>query len=584
MAGGLHPYAVSGTDCHTFEESFVYTPWALRCGPGNLFPEDPYGSLRSSSFGPFPYAVIWTQALVRRLAGSLDVYFLLLHSLFPLGVFLLLYANLRSAFDPAPAVFLAFFAWAFSSQTGAADLLRQVAEHGTGFWRPYMEGFASVRPLDAIRFSSPSITTFFFLAALLPTVRLSRGGGSAAAFLTGLAWGTQAFVYYGNMVAGALCLAGALLWGTPRPRREAVKAFLASGLGLVLGALPVLLLAAGLRGGPADRDLLARTGLHAAADGFVFTFPLRQSLLFIAAPAAVLLWAWLKDRSSTAAELRRLAPLAAVFPACLLAANIFYIAGPQPQPDRILLRLGNLFLAWNWLAPAAIFCAWLKGREKPARRLSAALLAGMALLTALKAKVQEDNRRIQVRYAAPETARIEASLAEIARFARPGQTVVSSDLALDLALPLLTRFNSLVGNGLTSRRTDEELTSRLAVFAKCAGMGREAFLDFMTSYESEGDLTRVDSAQGAGEPLYDGKMFARMGSWLVHHADRRRFDPARRAPLAALYDGTDARAGARERGVAVVHAESLPEALKPDFAAAGKTPDGRTIFVRKEAP
>ncbi len=589
---GLH--AISGVDGTTWEENYSYAPLVVRCTLRNLFPADPYSHLVRSEFASFPYLVIWLQTIIYRLLHSYDAFCFVMHAVFPLITFFILWRLFRFFIPDDQAALLSFMTWFFCAERHLGFLVRSILNHRLRFWSYYVTHFSDIRLLVSSRFNSPAVTFCLFALTLLYTVKAIWAPDPKQVrlhtyFCVGLAWAAQIYIYYANFIVGVVYIGAFLVahYLIKDPKASwpmMAKRWIVLGAGLFLGSMPAISRAIGLLATQADHDLLMRTGLQYTESSWVTFRSLGENALWMT-PWIILLALGCKKsiRPIILETLKRLAPLLLLFPICLIAANLFHLIGRIPQPYRILLRIGNYAIFWSWLPVISVLSSFRDRKEIRQRIPALAWILFMCLACLAKWKTQLEAAQLYNRFAASEMGRIDVSLNQISHYAKSDETVVSSDFALNYALPIQTSFDSLLINGITSRVSDEEIAEKLALYAKIIGLSKSDFLIYMTTttwpLENTTGLT-LDS--GEAVRLVDNAYFSRLGGWHMVHADTRRvLSPRYFSWLSKIYDACDVKTGVDANRISVIHVRELPLALRPFFDAKGSTSDGRKIYTLK---
>ncbi|HVO33356.1 MAG TPA: hypothetical protein VMU17_05515 [Elusimicrobiota bacterium] len=594
LSHGAPLYAISGADTTSFDENYQFAPLAVRCTWRNLFPADAYGSLRRSEITSFPYLVIWTESAFYHLTHSLSVALLTIHTLSPLVTYLAAFLIFRRFFDPLVATILAFYTWAFMSQSGLGLFVHALAAGGRHFWPAYRDALPSIRSLVSSRFPSPGTSLALFLLWISFTLPLLWNDDAEPvsllkAGLLGLAWGVQAYVYYPNFLIGCLYLMSLLVIRYARGRNrispsQAMAQVLCAAAGIAFAAAPTLARALG-GGSAADHDLLIRTGLHTRPEGAVlYMSALQLSAIWIPWAALAIFALW--NKRGVAQSVRRCAPLIILIPLCILGANSFFVTGYLPQPDRLIFRVAIFLFVFN--ACPLIDFLWRSLQPKHPG-LWHAIIAGaigmMPILCALKAKNQIQAAMIYRRYAVPELARIDSSLRVLSRYAKPDETIVSADYGLDYSLPTFTPYNTLIVNGLTARLTDEEIMKRLALFGKVLGMPRQAFVHYMEGMPVCAPPLTVFRWGAGADCLFNQPAFERMGYLQVHHMNESELgSPAYEQHVADIFDRIDVVDGVQRYNLSVIHSQRLPKSLESLYAWRDRTPDGNNVYVREMKP
>jgi hypothetical protein len=154
-----HLYAVVGNPVLSWEETYVYLPFANNFSLATPLPAAPMADPFLSAFTNFPPLTLILSGVLLRwfFLGNVDVYLLAVHTLLPTAAFWVLFLIYRRYVAQSWSLLLAFwgvtFFRNFSSLGYWLDILK-----GQGFLET-----ASLSPLELTRTPMPSLSFFLFI-------------------------------------------------------------------------------------------------------------------------------------------------------------------------------------------------------------------------------------------------------------------------------------------------------------------------------------------------------------------------------------------------------------------------------------
>jgi hypothetical protein len=582
-----HLYSVVNVPAASFDEVFLYAPYAARFGLHTPLPAAPafYGDLSGFSFFPFLTLLINGLLFKGLCFSDPDLYLLTGHVVLPMLSFYLILKIFNRYVSLSWALLLAFWGATFLSRFSAF-----------GYWAGFLRepsravALASGVPPEISRMPFPSLSLLVFLATFWLSTRTYWEKRGHLLGLTAL-WALNYYAYLFNFVAGILFWFGYILachyFRKRPPAKAAVDILLCVGVAaLVLS--PALWRFAHLS--PVDHEVLSRLGVvERGAGAVVNPWGITFSYLLPIAATVGVVQLYCADRYEL---FYRFTPVFLLMAVELLVINLHLVVGEFVQPELFLTRIEPFFLRYFYFLPflyffaaprKAFFHREVRGIDRAAdrvhsffsrtviryRALIAALgIAGIGWIVAMSSlRFYRDH----VKEAAAPMASIEEHVRALAGLPSESgaATVASEDLPANFLVPLLTPHDALIGSSFNNPVSTDEMLERLALYARLFRWGRERFLAFMLpSEEFEALLT------DGGFRVTEAFLSRGFGYWLVWH--RRRLGPEEseryRERLIRAYDTLDLPAALskyRVRGIQAFGALAPGLAVQPLGSAGG---------------
>ncbi len=548
-------HGVVNTSTLQWEEVACYLPFANRASVSNPFPARPYAEPSFRKFTNFPHLTLWVQSLIYKVIcfGSPTAFFLVMHVLFPLGSFFLLYL--------AYLQFLTHRKWILFFSFAGVMTFNNFSYPGWlgAFFRSpgwdTLVAAASLTPPEMTRTPSPSFTFFFFMLCFYLTVKDRKPSLGRSVTLSVL-WGLNLYVYLFNFITGGMFWILYLAysqWLADRGIKplSLLKRIIPQAAILALMALPVLLNV--LQGDEVGRQIMEKMGLATRMSG-VLIDPKTLLLYFVLPLAAAFLV--VKVFAFDVYELfYRFAPVIIVLVLELLILNLHMIFGKFLQPHLFSIRIASFFFHFLYLIPLIHYVnnppkLFFHGGMDSQRlaRLSQRLrfwviehagvyLVPAALLISVHAVASSvKDWRNHMYTVAPEMIYMDQRLAELTSAAAPGDVVVSDSLPVNLMVPALTPQSTLWSNVFNNFELTENILERFALYARIYGWDRDSFVDFMSPAPWNANIY-VDPDFRFTHPVYSKGM----GYWLAFHHKTMEGDElaAYQKRLNVLYSGLD---------------------------------------------
>ncbi|MBI5698786.1 hypothetical protein HZC35_00560 [Candidatus Saganbacteria bacterium] len=570
-----HLYPVSNTDCQTWESIYLYTPWARQVSLMNLFPADPFFALRQSVFTSFPFLTIWGMGLILKTVcfGNLDAYILVMRACLPLFSMLFIYLIVRRWLDQyfsailaflcivgAPYPFIIFgrlpgFGWATISNM--SKFIGQVSI-----------------PLEMTKMPYPSLSFVFFAATLLITVRLiSRPLKNRSIILVGLLWGMNIYIYLFNFVYGVvfafLLINGVVIKDNYKERlKELVSKIIIANVCFFAPLFAVLLPFAIRQFIFVDaigQELVTKIGWLGRSRGILFNVGELKRIVLTYLAALGIAWVYKINLRDLAAKCA--VPVLLLI-SYLLTVNLHILLGKFVQSDHFDIRI-YMFLKPLNLIPLLLVAYALPDKSKKAfiLLLRAVFFIGLAGIILMLFLQNIGLYQAQVRETAPVMKQIEDLYLPLSHYARPGETVASSKIAVNFIVPLAGKNATLFVPSFVARRSSNDLINKFALYAKIFNWDRDEFLEFISSPPEEygAAVARFPDQQW----IYDDALFHHIGYWFVFHGDQsylyqKEKKAAYRKYLVKVFDRLDVAGQSKENGVAVVQSDrGINRALRP---------------------
>jgi hypothetical protein len=558
-----HLYGVVGTARLRWEEVVFYLPYAAAFSWDNLLPVAPAVDIAAAGVGYQPVLSIFLLGLLYNTVGfgSPDAFLLLMHSLLPLANFWLAYLIYRLFIQKTWAIFFSFLGICYFSDFSSAGYVAGLLGGAGG---PL--DLASLQPPEITRVPFPGLSLALFSTAFYLCVRDRHLTTRRVVFLA-VAWGLQAYIYPFNFLAGlpffGLWLVYARYvtdrgWSVVSLGRTAAVAV----IGMAVSLAPLALLVAGIDDtlGSQFTTWIAwsegRGQLYLSGWGWFLAYAL---------PALFALGTIFLFRGDYYELFYRFYPVFAVMAVDFLIGSLHLVTGRMFAPELYQHRISGILFRFYYFIPLIYF---LQAPLKPfyrhldsryQRAIGAAhgilqrLLIGQRLLfcgaiIAFLAAVEVMGAARYLRHhqfhVAPAMRQVEADLALASEAIGPGVIVLEKPAA-NLLVSVIIGRPSLLASSYGNFVSEEEIRSRLILYARLLDWEQDRFVEFMTPGPAQrSDLPVID------EEALDGAL----GWWLLHldrQIDATELAAYRRS-LVSQFTAFDLEAGLRRFRVAAV--------------------------------
>jgi hypothetical protein len=563
-----HLYGVVGVSRIRWEEVVFYLPYATAFSWSNPLPLAPAVDTATAGLGYLPALSIFLLGLFHKVLAfsNLDLFLVLLHSLLPLANFWLAYLIYRPFIQKTWAIFLSFLGICYFSEFSSAGYVLGLLSGAGGAIE-----LASLQPPEITRIPFPGLSLALFSSVFYLCIR-ERHLSTGRVGLLGFLWGLQAYVYPFNLLAGSLFFVLWLLYALYVTERGLSTAALArtagagiAGMGLAL--VPFALLVGGmddtLGSQFAGRIAWAEGGSHLFVSEWGWFIAYLVPTLFVVATVFVF-------RGDFYELAYRFYPIFAVMVVDFVIGGLHLVTGRMFAPELYQHRISGILFRFFYFIPLIYFLqAPLKqsfrGRHgryqevvQRVHELLQAILIGkrylfcgtvIALLAAIEVMGGLRQLRQHENHVAPAMRRIAQDLALVTQDAGPG-VVVLDEPAANLLVPVVHGRPSLLASSYGNFVGEEEIRSRLILYAKLVGWDRERFLRFVTPGPQRREDLSVIGLQALDDCL---------GWWLLRHDRHIGYDElaAMTRSLGDEFDAFDVAAGIRRFRVATVLA-SVP--------------------------
>ncbi|MBU0630346.1 MAG: hypothetical protein KKC80_05440 [Candidatus Margulisbacteria bacterium] len=527
-----HLYAVINTTTLSWEEIYCYTPFANRVSLTNLFPALPNADPFFAFFTNFPFLAIWVQGVILKIlaGGNPDVYLLIMHVLFPVLSFTLLYLVYRRFISQSWALLFSFLGViTYGNFSYLAFLCNLIA---TGINWSSVLSLSSLSPLELSRAPSPSFTFFYFILCFYLTIANIKPSFKRIVGLS-LLWGLNLYVYVFNFIVGAMFWLAFLFYSSVLVNKKiecrdiAIKVGIAGAL-LALIALPLvgktLFFAT-----PIDAQVLDKMGMVTRYQGLIYS--LQYFISYFAIPVLVVL-AVIRIFSFDYYELfYKFSPILILLFIEFLILNLHILFGRFMQPHLFSTRLANYFFHYFYFVPVIYYlsnppktlfhnpqinqkvaqCSTFIREYIIEKRIYfiPVIIAFVSMISLVSSVRNYDNYRQKIE---PRMPAISERLALLTGKAAAGEVVIAADPAVNILVPAITRQGSLWVNAFNNYESTDRIVERLALFARLYGWDEARYLEFMMPSKimkniyTDRDFIFTDQVYRQG-----------FGYWLVNH-------------------------------------------------------------------
>ncbi|MBF0532364.1 MAG: hypothetical protein HQL23_04620 [Candidatus Omnitrophica bacterium] len=527
-----HLTPVVGTPTLTFEEVYGYLPFVNAFAFLHPLPAAPMADPQLSALTFFPpLTTLITGMIYQFVCGANpDAYLLVMHVVFPLASFWLLYLFFLRYVSVSWAVLLAFFGLTFYNNFSSLGYYAQLGRD-SGAWL----SLASLTPLEITRSPSPSFTFFVFMLCFYITTANYKLSLRRSLFFTAL-WALNIYIYLFNFLAGILFwFLYLVLAQVIREKRWATRKLF---LGLALNGVLVLMLVLPylLKFSAAsnlDWGMIRNMGIDNRNDGLIVNdWGIALSYVLPIFLCGLLIRFYCQDYYEL---FYRFGPVFVMIGVEIIILNLHMILGKFFQTQLFSLRIGNFFTRYLYYLPfiyfftAPVKLLYHNPRKNAVLRVFYDLInrwiiqqrhiiaaAGMAaigvIILASGIKYYQFHECATARRMELLEQRV---LTAVSRFTPRRGVIVFEDLAANLYLPVRTSFSTLLVSSFSNHVPREEIIDRLLLYAKIFSWDQKRLLDFMlpapwlkVMYERN-DFVFSDSTLEKG-----------FGYWLVWHRNK----------------------------------------------------------------
>lgn len=525
-----HLYAVVNTPRASWEEIYCYFPFTRHFSLSNLLPAAPMTNPGLSKLTNFPAITIISQGIIFKYVffSNIDLYFLLMHTIFPILSFWLIYLVFKRYVATSWALLLAFFGVTSFQNFALLPYLFNLMVSPSA----YIDT-ASLSPMELTRTPTPSFTFFFFIFSFYISTKkqkLSEG----RYILMSVLWALNLYVYLFNFIAGILFWFLYIIY--TRYTQDRHFHFWNMAKTLLINLLVVTAVISPI--------VVKRLFFFTPLDGEIFQ---RMELIVKEAGLFVSDWGWIVSYALPVAAVLlviylycadyyelfyKFTPVFIMIFVEIFVSNIHIITGRFFQPYLFSMRIADYFLRYLYFLPILYFLS------QPQKRLfhndtqnwitdslhsfvnrfiirPRALLSFFGILVIGLFSLFSSVRYIK-HYedaVAPRMINIMKDYDRLISFVNGEKgIVVAEDIPVNLLIPVLTKEETLIVNGFSNYTTGAEILNRLVLFAHIFDWDKEKFLDFMMPSVQYNNFNFNNSFI-----FSDNLMKKGFGYWLLNH-------------------------------------------------------------------
>ncbi|MCK5214142.1 MAG: hypothetical protein KAR05_02160 [Candidatus Omnitrophica bacterium] len=526
-----HLYSVVNVPRASWEEIYCYLPFANHFSLHNLLPAAPMTDPGLSQFTFFPALTLIIQGGIFKWIcfSNIDLYLVVMHTVFPIMAFWLIFMVFRRYIDEAWSILLAFLGVShfpnFSLISYAIQVLKMPAAAISR---------ASLSPMELTRTPTPSFTFFFFILTFYLSTK-DRKPTQKKLMLMSVMWGLNIYVYLYNFVAGVMFWFFYLIYlcylKDKRFDLKRIFKLLAANFSLILIVLLPVLLKRFVFFSELDQDVSARMGLVSSqagilvnAWGFAFSYILPIALVLI------VIRLFCADYYEL---IYRFTPIFILILVEICVSNLHILLGSFFQPELFTIRIVVYFLRYLYFIPIIYFFSQpykqLSRRSEWKRKVIGAIhmlfdklfvrprwvlvTIGVAAISLFVAASGLRFCRLHAAQVAPRMVTIEESLKTFEKYAEDKQSIcVSDDIAVNLIFPALTKRPTLLVNAFSNNVASQEILNRILLYANIFSWDEDQFLRFIMPDE------KFEHFNSDNEFKLTDDLFKKgFGFWLLNH-------------------------------------------------------------------
>lgn len=530
-----HIYSVVNAPRSSWEETYCYFPLANQFSLTNPLPAAPMVEPGLSKFAFFPAITLVTQGVFFKwiCLSNIDLYFFLMHTIFPVLSFWLIFLVFRRYIDISWSLILAFCGSATFPNFALIPYLINLVTTPSGFVTA-----ASLSPMELTRTPVPSFTFFFFILTFYISTKESRPS-KGRYLLMSVMWALNLYVYLFNFVAGILFWCLYIVYTRYLKDRgvniRSIILTLSKNLLVVLVVISPIIVKRLFYFDSVDKEIFQRMELVSATAGFIVNdWGWVISYLLPLAVTITVIWIFCADYYEL---MYRFTPVFILILVEIVVSNIHLVSGKFFQPQLFTLRIADYFLRYLYFMPIIYFLSQPHKKlfHNNLKNRISGLLHGFFQRYVVKLRVLIASAGIftislfivfsSLRYSAhhesviaPRMEAVKRNYDELISFAEGrGGMIVSEDIPVNLLIPVVSKRETILVNGFCNYTSGDEILNRLVLFAHIFDWDKQQFLDFMMpSDEFERSNTDNDFV------LSDSILQKGFGYWLLNH--RRQMD------------------------------------------------------------
>ena len=496
-----HLYPVVDVPRATWEEVCAYLPFATHFSLSNLLPAAPMADPTLSKFTFFPPITIIVQGMIFKwvCVSNIDLYFLLMHTMFPLFSFWLIFLVFNRYIAVSWSLLFAFLGVNNFPNFSFFGYVLGVISDPAGFIAS-----ASLSPMEITRAPIPGFSLFCFLGTFYVSTKTPKLSRSHYLGFSAL-WALNLYVYLFNFVAGILFWFPYIVYThwlkkTAFDFRKVAKA-LGENFLVVMAVISPVLVKSFVFFSRLDKEVFQRMELVTYKAGFIINdWGLIFSHILPIVAVVFVIWIYCGDYYELAHRFTLVFILIGV---AVLGSNLHIILGRFFQPNLFSMRIGDFFLRYFYYVPIIYFLSQpykrlfhgeftnalsrlthsLFMRFVVKRRILIAFVGIlMASLFSVFSTVRY-NEHYQ-KSAAPRMQMVAMEFDDLISVVESESgTVASEDIPVNLLIPVLTKRETLLVNGFCNYVPYVEILDRIILFTKIFEWDEKRFLDFMMPSE-----------------------------------------------------------------------------------------------------
>ena len=521
-----HLYGVIGVSRIRWEEIVFYLPHATSFSWGDLVPlfsgvdDKEYGNLLPQ----IPFILLGLFYKIFSFS-DVDLFLLLTHSVMPLANFWLAFLIYRPFIRQTWAIFLSFLAVFYSSSFSSIDYVLRLLTGVGGFVE-----LSSIQPLEITRFPFPGISLIAFSVVFFLCIR-ERHLSLFRVFFFGILWGIQVYVYPFNFVAGTLFFLFWIVYSYYLYNGDThfgqVVLFLITGLvALILSLVPYMLTLMEMNDGLHISYFLNQISWVERNEGiFISEW---GWLLAYGFPSLFVLVTLLLFRGDFYELVYRFAPIFSVMLVDFFVGSIHLLTGHMFEPELYQHRISGILFRFFYFVPFLYFVQMplkMSYRTRHVRYhnfvkrihgIFDTIIVGkryvicgaiILLLSAIEVMGAIKQFNMHQNYVASPMEKISEDFSVISQNTDFGMVVLDEPVA-NLLVPTVLQRPSLLIPSYGNFVPEEEIRSRMILYAKLIGWDRQQFIDFMEPSSKKRRDIEVINSQIVDRGL---------GWWILYH-------------------------------------------------------------------
>jgi hypothetical protein len=524
-----HLYPVANAPTQTWEEVYIYLPFANHFSLGNPLPMAPMVEPAVSGFTAFPAITLIVQGVLFKFAflSNVDAYLLAMHVVLPIASFWFLYAIFSRHIHQAWALLFAFLGISFISDFSSLGYIL-----GLLFQANNIVDSGSLSPLEITRTPIPSLTFLAFISTYYVTVKSYRISQRRLVLLSVL-WAVQLYIYLFNFIPGLLFWFGYIILARRMTDRGFLVAPLIRSLLVASISVAIVLVPVAIKylffDTPLDREFIDRLQSVSANESFISSdWGPWISYLLPVGIMIIVIWISCADYYEAIYRFGSVFILAVVE---LLVLNLQFVPGQFFDNQLFSVRVAVFFDRFLYFVPVVYFLSLPQKRlfktgilsrvstgiypiislTMERLRIPIAFVVSFSialLLVASSLRYLENHDQV----VAPRMAVVDKRLEALVDGRAHGTLVVSEDIAVNLLLPSLSDQTTLLTSSFNNQVSSDDILQRLILYSKIFGWNQQRFLEFMMP-----NPTLQSEFGSNGFVMSDNFLTIGLGYWLLHH-------------------------------------------------------------------